>query len=347
MSNAEPPRGHLFTTAAFLTPLAASAQADTGWIALTDVATAAPCWQKHHSWGEFVFDHRFAQAYAQHGLDYYPKLVCALPFTPVPGPRLGLQPARAAQNLLQQCAAQACSSVHVLFADSEEVAALDSPEWLLRQDIRYVWRNRDYTDFEAFLAALTSKRRKTLRTERRQVAAYGMTLQWQPGDAFSPDQWDRLYALYASTYHMRGQHPYLHPDTLRGWAAALGPQMQICTATLHDEIVAMAFFFRDATHLYGRHWGAARDWPGLHFELCYYQGIDYAIREGLQLFDAGVQGQHRLLRGFEPEVSQSLHHFRDPRFAGAIGNYLEQERQAVTAEWAAQRAHTAFRNLAA
>ncbi len=339
----QPPRGSLFTTAAYISPLGDSACPETGWTAQPAPAGTAPVWLKSHSWGEFVFDQNFARAYQDAGLAYYPKLVCAIPFTPVPGPRLGSDTEHSARSLQVACDDASLSGAHILFLPAQESAALDPATWLQREDIRYVWHNRGYRDFDDFLAALSSKRRKTIRAERRQVATHGFDISWQPASAFSATDWQRLYALYASTYHMRGQAPYLQADCLRDWGRALPQEMLFCVARKDGDIQAMAFFFTDQTHLYGRHWGAAQDWSGLHFELCYYRAIEYCIHHQLQLFDAGVQGSHRLLRGFEPELSESRHYFSDGRFRQAISNYLAQERQMVRQQFASLQQRTAYR----
>lgn len=340
-----PPRGSLFTTAAYLDALGESRSActETGWAPQPSLQGAAPLWAKSHSWGEFVFDQNFARAYQDAGLPYYPKLVCAIPFTPVPGPRLGTEAEHQARLLQEACDEGSFSGAHVLFLPARESTALDPATWLRREDIRYVWHNRDYADFEHFLATLSSKRRKTIRAERRQVDAHGFEICWQAASSFSPADWQRLYALYASTYHMRGQAPYLQADCLSRWGRAFPEQMQFCVARQDGEIQAMAFFFTDQSRLYGRHWGAARDWPGLHFELCYYRAIEYCIQHRLQLFDAGVQGGHRLLRGFEPELTESRHYFRDARFQRAISNYLDEERQAVRQQFHTLQQRTAYR----
>lgn len=331
-------RGHLFTEPAFIGPVIAHASSDQGWsrIRLAEFRdeSLGPLWLKSHSWGEFVFDQAFARAYQEHGASYYPKLVSAIPYTPVPGPRLGAQAQHAAEALRNFCDEQTLSSAHVLFLPDHEAKAVMEPHWLRREDIRFVWRNRSFNHFDDFLALLSSKKRKNIRAERRKIAAYGFDIGWQSAAEITDLEWRRIYALYASTYEMRGQRPYLGESCLRQWGENHSQNMLFCTARQESEILAMAFFFRDGTHLYGRHWGAARDWPGLHFELCYYRGIDYAIGERLALFDAGVQGGHRLLRGFEPEISTSLHYFRDARFAEAIRSYLDRERVAVQAQYA-------------
>ena len=314
-----------------------SASPQTGWQQLDDAGPAL--YLKSHSWGEFVFDFEIANAYQQSGLDYYPRLVCAVPFTPVTGPRLA---GRHPQELMQLMHQHDASSVHVLFAGDEDVADLQAEGWLQRQDMRYVWHDRNYADFEQFLTALSSKKRKNIRAERRAVAALDVEIRWQAAGEFSADQWQRLYQLYASTYEMRGQQPYLNLECLQAWGRALPEAMQFCVARKQDELVAMAFFFRDEEILYGRHWGSAIAADHLHFELCYYRGIEYCLEHDLKMFDAGVQGSHRLLRGFEPQLSNSLHWFEDPRFRRPIARAFKQERRQIQSYFEQAGQHTAY-----
>jgi uncharacterized protein len=336
----------LFTSPAYLDALErhGSVGAGSGW---TPLWPRRPVYLKTHSWGEFVFDFQIAQAYAQRGLDYYPKLVCCVPYTPVPGPRLlgddDTARSNAAASLRETMQTQAASSVHVLYPDASDSALLDADGWLRREQLRYVWRNRDYTDFEGFVAALSSKRRKNLRRERRLVAERGLDIGWQPGSSFSASEWTRIYALYARTYQQRGQAPYLARACLQDWAAAFEERMPFCTARRDGEIVAMAFFFVDGERLCGRHWGSVADDELLHFELCYYHGIDYAIRHRLAVFDAGVQGEHKLLRGFDPITVPSFHHYAHAGFARAIADYYAEERAQVAAQCRALAAHSAYR----
>ncbi len=307
----------------------------------------APCYLKTHSWGEFVFDFQIAQAYEQQGLAYYPKLVCCVPFTPVPGPRLLALDDNGRHALAEALIAHAerwsASSVHVLYPAASDVEVLQARHWLTREQMRYLWRNRGYADFDAFAGALSSKRRKNLRRERRQVAAAGFEIAWLRGDALSSTEWRRIWQLYANTYRVRGQQPYLNLECLKQWAARLGERMQFCVARRDDELCAMAFFFRDGDTLYGRHWGSSVDDPMLHFELCYYRGIEYAIEQGLACFDAGVQGEHKLLRGFDPERAYSMHHFRHRGMHEAIARYFEREREAIAEQIAAYATHSAYR----
>lgn len=307
----------------------------------------APCYLKTHSWGEFVFDFQFARAYAQHGLHYYPKLVCCVPFTPVPGPRLLAGDDAGRRTLARALAGHAealgASGAHLLFAPEAEIALLEAEGWMRREQVRYLWHNRGYASFDDFLAALAPKRRKNIRRERRLVADAGFRIEWRSAPTLAPADWNPIFALYAGTYEMRGQPPYLNRACLQDWAAHLGEAMQLCLAWRGDALVAMAFFFRDGEQLYGRHWGCAIDAPLLHFELCYYQGIDHAIAQGLRRFDAGVQGEHKLLRGFDPGRSYSAHWYAHEGMHRAIAAWCAQERAALDAQLRALAEHDAYR----
>lgn len=270
-----------------------------------------------------------------------------MPFTPVPGPRLlaaddaGRHALAAA--LLAHAQRHAASGAHVLYPSPDDVAVLREHGWLQREQMRYLWRNRGYAGFGDFLDALSSKRRKNIRRERHQLDAAGFEVGWCRGDALGEADWHTVGRLYASTYEVRGQAPYLNLACLRDWARRLAARMQFCLARRDGELCAMAFFFVDGGTLYGRHWGASVSDPLLHFELCYYQGIAYAIDHGLGCFDAGVQGEHKLLRGFDPERAYSMHHFRHAGMHEAIGRYFAQERAALAEQIAAYAAHSAYR----
>lgn len=295
----------------------------------------ALCYEKSHSWGEFVFDFELARAYRQYGLRYYPKLVCAVPFTPVPGPRL-IAPQedtrlQLAGALREQTRSLGCSSAHVLYLPETELQLLQEQGWLRRDQRRYLWQDRGYGSFEDFLAGLSSKPRKNIRRERRQVADF--TIHWRHAGEIAPERWPQLYALYANTYELRGQAPYFNQACLQAWARAFPDEMRFCLAELDGELVAMAFFFADGDTLYGRHWGAAARFDLLHFELCYYQGIELCLREGLQHFDAGVQGGHKRLRGFDAALAHSAHWFEHEGFRAAIARaYAEESRLLASAE---------------
>jgi hypothetical protein len=352
MTQASTP-GSLFVSAAYLQPLEDSGclRRNSGWMPAHLQRPGggwSPCYQKSHSWGEFVFDFEFANAYARQGLDYYPKQVCCAPFTPVPGPRLiaGTDEERLelAAELVENARAGGCSSAHILFLPLEELELVEPAGWLRRLQLRYVWRNRGYAGFEDFLAQLSSKKRKNIRRERRSIRESGFEIDWRTGAELTAAELRTVFELYASTYQERGQSPYLNLACLRTWARNFGERMLFCLARLRGKLVAMAFFFRDDVSLYGRHWGADADYDGLHFELCYYQGIEWCIRHGLYHFDAGVQGEHRLLRGFEPEFSYSAHWFAHQGFAAAIAHFLDRERAALTEHIQLLRRHDAYRD---
>jgi predicted N-acyltransferase len=348
--------GSLFTSDGYLQPLEqrGCASPESGWTPMPlrlAGGTWTPCYRKTNSWGEFVFDFQIAQAYQQQGLAYYPKLVCAVPFTPVPGPRLiaddDTQRLQLADALLEHLHLQRASSAHLLYLPASESRLLAAHGWLQRVQLRYIWHNRGYADFDAFLAALNARRRKNIRAERRKTSDIGLDIRWCAGDTLDDSQWDTIYPLYARTYVVRGQHPYLNQACLRDWAGNFGARMQFCLARQQDRIIAAAFFFEDGDTLFGRHWGSAIDVDGLHFELCYYQGIERAIARGLQHFDAGVQGDHKVLRGFEPEFAHSAHRFADSRMHAAIARYFAQEQTVKRDEVEALAQHTRLQNAAA
>lgn len=324
---------------------------DTGWqpqhLLVRDqsgrVVAAAPVYRKTHSRGEFVFDWAWADALERAGHAYYPKLVCCVPFTPVPGPRIAGQQSgvRAIlETLADQSESGAASSVHLLFP--EPPPETDEP-WLERRDVRYVWSNRGFANFDAFLSELSSKRRKEIRRERRKLSEQGIQFEFRAGETASESHWDRVYELYARTYLIRGQHPYLAPEFFPTYAQRAPGRVILIEAWVDDELLAVAIAIRGDDTLFGRHWGTARDVDGLHFETCYYQGIEYCIDNGLQRYDAGVQGEQKRMRGFEPAVTRSVHHIGHPGLRDAVAAFLERERAAVE-DWAeAAQAHSAYR----
>ncbi|HVT35399.1 MAG TPA: GNAT family N-acetyltransferase [Nevskiaceae bacterium] len=332
-------RGSLFTRSSYLDPLehCGCASPAAGWTPahVETAAGRAPAYLKMHSWGEFVFDFALARAYEQHGLRYYPKLVCSVPFTPVPGPRLlaadhtGRR--KLADALIGRARERKCSGAHVLFCTKDEADLLADAGWLTRVQPRYLWRNGGYADFETFLSTLNSKQRKNIRRERRGIVESGLDIRWQSAEELDARDWPQLFRLYASTYAMRGQDAYLNLDCLRQWGENFPRALRFCIARDRGEPVAMAFFFEEGDALYGRHWGASVQLSGLHFELCYYRGIEWCIERGLQLFDAGVQGEHKLARGFAEELAHSAHWFAHDALRAPIRAWFEQERRALAA----------------
>lgn len=314
-----------------------------------ELVGALPLYEKSHSWGEFVFDFSWAEAYRRYGARYYPKLVAATPFTPATGPRFlvrpGADPARVRRELLEAARARLprCSSLHVQFTTRQECEWLGSAGLLTRIDCQFQWLNEGYGDFEAFLATFTAEKRKKARRERRRVAEAGIRFSWRGGDELSEAEWRTVHALKTATFHRHGHEPYLGLACFLELARAPACRPLVLLATRDRAIVACAIFFRGADTLYGRYWGAAGDYHSLHFEACYYQGIEYCIREGLARFEPGTQGEHKIARGFRPTLTYSAHHIDDPRFGAAIGRFLAEERAAVEAYAAETERRVPFR----
>ena len=316
----------------------------TGWqphyLALRDaagLAGAAAVYLKTHSYGEFVFDFGWAEAYERLGRRYYPKLTLAAPFTPATGPRLlvrgGLdQEAIAAQLLAAlegHAVAKGISSVHALFLDERAHAACAARGWLLRRDCQFHWSNRGYASFEDYLESFTAEKRKKARRERRRVAESGVHFETRFGGELDAPLLERIYALHRDTFVRHGHEPYLTPAFFAEIARRLPEALMVKLALHGRTLVAVAVFFRSADTLYGRYWGAAADFHSLHFETCYHQGIEFCIEHGLQHFEPGTQGEHKVSRGFEPRLTWSAHFIADRQFRGAIAQYLEREGAAV------------------
>jgi predicted N-acyltransferase len=311
------------------------------------LVAAAPAYLKGNSHGEFVFDHAWAHAFEQHGLDYYPKWLSAVPYSPVTGPRLlaATDGHRAALAAAMRAAAdaQGLSSLHVNFLDTPALDALDAA-WLARADVQFHWRNTGaWADFDAFLGALTSRRRKAIKAERAQVARAGVTFRQVHGDEASEEDLAAMHDFYCATQSDKGNRPALTPDFFRHLAREMPRALLIVLAERRGERIAGALFLRGGDTLYGRYWGAEEALPGLHFETCYYQGLDYCLREGLACFEPGAQGEHKLARGFLPVLTHSRHHVADPRFAAALAPWCAQERQSALRYRDAALAHSPFR----
>lgn len=291
------------------------------------VVAAAPLYLKSHSFGEFVFDFAWAQAA---GRGYYPKLVCAIPFTPAEGPRLGaISPgtyAALAAELARLAGEPDVSSLHALFPRAGDAAALAEHGFFERADVQFHWHNRGYDSFDAFAATLRADKRKKVLRERRRVAEAGLRFEWRHGEDLAESEWHAVYALYANTYEERGQAPYLHFEFFLDYGARPGNPLRLCLCHEGERIVAVAITAQGADTLYGRHWGAADRYHSLHFETCYYQGIERCIAEKLARFDAGAQGEHKLARGFDPVPTRSLHRLRDARLHAAIQAHVRRER---------------------
>jgi predicted N-acyltransferase len=313
---------------------------------------ALPLYEKTHSWGEFVFDFGWAQAYSRHGLRYYPKLVAATPFTPATGPRLLVAPGEDADAVRAQLLAGARdalraiggSSLHVQFASDADATWLQSHGLLGRIDCQFHWENRGYADFEGFLATFTADKRKKAKRERRRVLEAGITFEMRAGAELDPQEWQTVHRLHAETFRRHGHDPYLSLAFFAEISRTLPGQPVVLLARRAGEIVATAIFFRGADTLYGRYWGAAGDFHSLHFEACYHQGIEYCIEHGLQRFEPGTQGEHKLARGFAPAFTRSAHDIADPRFAQAIARFLDEEHAAVRAYAREAGRHVPFRH---
>ncbi|HLU01057.1 MAG TPA: GNAT family N-acetyltransferase [Burkholderiaceae bacterium] len=293
------------------------------------VRALMPLYAKSHSRGEYVFDQAWANAYARYGMNYYPKLVSAIPFTPVPGPRV-LAYDRNDQRILLEAAKhlvnqEGHSSVHILFPDEDTVALLRSCGFLIRSNIQFHWRNAGYRRLDDFLATLTQPKRKKLRQERRRVSEAGIRFRWLSGREIDSESLRFLYLCYVQTYLQHGHAPYLNLDFFERMHDRLRDAMVLILAERGGRSIAAALNIRHGERLYGRYWGCTEFVPGLHFETCYLQGMEYCIAHGLQVFEGGAQGEHKLARGMLPVLTYSAHWLDDPVFRPAIADFLERE----------------------
>lgn len=337
-----------FTTHRFLSALenSGSVGQGTGWTPRylqamrgDETIGVAPLYGKSHSQGEYIFDHNFAQAYENSGGRYYPKLQIAVPHTPATGRRFLVKPADAtlAQSALVQGAIQFAannevSSLHITFCTEGESAAGAALGLLPRVSQQFHWLNNGYASFDDFLASLSSRKRKNIRKERATAQAFGGTIQTLTGDQIEPHHWDAFWEFYQDTGARKWGTPYLTRAFFDEAQAHLRDDMLLVLAERDGAYVAGALNFIGRDVIYGRYWGCVEDHPCLHFELCYYQAIDYAIAHGLQRVEAGAQGAHKLARGYLPVTTHSLHWFADPGFSEAVENYLQAERAAIDDE---------------
>lgn len=336
-----------FICHAFLRALeeSGSATAETGWlgqhILLTDDAgaplAAMPLYLKSHSLGEYVFDHGWADAYGRAGGRYYPKLQCSVPFTPATGPRL-LVPAGGDRTELRRALASAAitlaerhqvSSLHITFAEQEEATAMSQLGLAIRTDQQFHWQNQGYGTFADFLDALTSRKRKTIRRERRDALAAGIEIETLTGNDITEDHWDHFFQFYMDTGGRKWGRPYLTRAFFSMIGESLAGRIVLIMAKRGGRYIAGALNLLGRDIIYGRHWGCAEHHPFLHFELCYYRAIDYAIEHGLARVEAGAQGEHKLARGYVPAKTYSAHWIADPGFRHAIDDYLEMEKRDV------------------
>lgn len=347
-----------FTTHRFLAALEASGSTGegTGWqarpLVLRDqgrTLAAMPLYVKGHSQGEYIFDHGWAEAYARAGGRYYPKLQVAVPFTPATGRRFLGDPAhrtalmQAAIGVTQQ---NGLSSLHVTFCTKDEAQALTGVQGTLhRITQQFHWENHGYASFDDFLAQLSSRKRKMIRKERETARAHGLTIRALTGDQIEPAHWDAFWLFYQDTGSRKWGTPYLTRAFFDAVQATMRDDALLVLAFEGDRPVAGALNFIGRDTLYGRYWGCVADYPCLHFELCYYQAIDWAIAHGLSRVEAGAQGEHKLARGYLPSAVHSLHWIADPGFAKAVARYLDQERRAVGEEMEILTAYGPFRKV--
>jgi predicted N-acyltransferase len=299
---------------------------------------ALPLYAKDNSYGEFVFDFSWANAYHQAGLNYYPKLVSAIPFTPAAGPRLLSKGSSSDKTAINErliaaaktlAADQHASSLHLLFPEAEQTGMLENAGLMLRKDCQFHWRNRGYKDFDDFLAEFTSVKRKKTRRERRRIRESGIVFETRAGKDLDESLWREIMPLYEHTFLRRGREPYLNQGFFLEVSATMPENIVVFLGRQEAELAAVAICFRSDTTLYGRYWGATRFVDSLHFETCYYQGIDYCIARGLECFEPGTQGEHKISRGFVPTETWSAHWLSRPDFARAIDDYLHREREHI------------------
>jgi predicted N-acyltransferase len=335
--------GDPFLSHAFLYALQESgcATQEFGWKAQfvtlwqgTQLVAAMPLYLKMNSYGEHVFDFAWADAYFRTGLNYYPKLVCTVPFTPVTGRRL-LAPSPEARSMLLDHALQFAedlrvSSLHCLFLTSEDAAEAQAHGMMLRQDVQFHWSNPGYRDFEQFLSDLTRDKRKHIRQDRRKVKEAGINVRCVPGEDATKEDWAFFASCYANTRRRHRSPPALNEDFFQRIGAAMPEHTLLVIATREGVPIASALNIVTADVLYGRSWGAFEFHPGLHFEACYYQAIEYCIAHGIGTFEGGAQGEHKLARGFLPVVTRSAHWLAHPQFFRAVEDYLQEERGAIS-----------------
>ena len=309
---------------------------------------AAPVYLKSHSQGEYVFDHGWADAFERAGGDYYPKLLCAAPFTPATGPRLlatsdGARAALAG-GLSTICERMGVSSAHVNFATNDDATTLEEAGFLLRNDRQFHWHNDNYGSYDDFLSTLASRKRKALRKERREaLEGNGLEIEWLTGSDITEKAWDAFHTFYQDTGARKWGRPYLNRKFFSLIGERMADDVLLAMAKREGRWIAGALNFIGGDTLYGRHWGCTEHHPFLHFEVCYHQAIDFAIEHGLKVVEAGAQGEHKLARGYSPVLTRSLHYIAHPGFRRAVADYLRHERQDVQAYAELLDAHAPFR----
>ena len=328
---------------------------DAGWqprhIGILDeedgLVAAMPLYEKSHSWGEFVFDWNWAHAYERAGIEYYPKLVSTSPFTPATSSRLLTDNVERIPALIDAAIALAKegghSSLHVLFPEPGELPYLERAGLMLRKDCQFHWRNDGYGDFDEFLATFSSAKRKKARRERRLVAEQGIRFRRLSGADLDAETWTTVYQLISITFLRRGSMPYFNYDFFLEISRQLPENILVILAEKQGTAIAAAVFFDSEEALYGRYWGADASYNALHFETCYYQGIDYCIEHNRQRFEPGTQGEHKVARGFLPATTWSAHWLAHPEFYSAIGQYLRAEQRHIDQYVDAVHAHSPYK----
>lgn len=357
----DPDQPHLAHAFLNLAETSGSVSEDTGWLPChitihegDRMLAAMPLYQKSHSWGEFVFDWSWADAYQRHGLPYYPKLISATPFTPATANKLLVAQGEDTAGLKRTLLATAIdfaqqhefSSLHLQFlSKADQVACDDTAALLRRNDCQFHWHNQDYASFDAFLAQFASKKRKNVKRERRRIEENGIRHRIVSGAEISEAARARAYALCSRTFLLRGHTPYLNESFFAGLCEQMPEQILFVLAEHEDDIVAAAILLRGTQSLYGRYWGSDGDFHSLHFETCYYQGIEYCIEHGLQRFEPGTQGEHKVARGFLPVETVSAHWLARSDFAAAIEDYLDREQRGVSAYMAEIDRRSPFKTI--
>lgn len=341
-----PPSAGPFMQYSFLSLLEKTGcvSAETGWkpshLALYEAGRdtllgALPLYLKTHSYGEYVFDWSWAEAYTQAGLPYFPKALGAIPFTPVTSSRLLARSTEHQEAIvagLKQLVGELnLSSAHILFPVEEEARLLHEAGFLKRESVQFHWYNHGYSDFEAFLSTLTMKRRKNIKRERKQVQSRGITFEHLPGESITEEDVLFFYRCYRNTYQSHYSTPYLNQLFFQEWAQQMPRNLHLIIAKREGQAIACALLVvdRELSKAYGRYWGCMEQHPCLHFETAFYQAIEYCIREGIQTLEGGAQGEHKMARGFMPTTVSSYHHLSDPRFQAAVARFLERERQGI------------------
>lgn len=348
-----------FISHAFLLALedSGSVGETTGWqpipLSLRDekgtLWAAAPAYLKSHSYGEYVFDHAFADAYYRAGGQYYPKLLVGVPFSPVTGARLLARDGEAHLKLalmegLQEITRKLrLSSLHINFLTHEEWQLGPEAEMLQRMDQQFHWQNENFASFEDFLSTLNSRKRKELRRERREALEGGITIEWLTGDEIRPEHWEHFFEFYLDTGNRKWGTPYLTEAFFSLLGERMAKDCLLIMARREGRYIAGALNLIGKDTLYGRNWGAVEHHPFLHFEVCYYQAIDYAIANGLKTVEAGAQGGHKLMRGYQPTPTYSLHYMANESFHRAVADYLAHECEEVIFHVEALKARTPFR----